>query len=353
VTEDQFNDRSSIGFRSTGGSVLVRVVFSLGLMLSLGLESVVDEAAWAASSSAPRLSITSPPDGTAIEESNLLIRGQVSGEGEIGVTVGLTVEPTPFQSYIAMVNGQEFAINVGEIPVGPTTFVLTATDERGQRASTRITVSRKESDGNVEFRSNSQSGLAPFTADLELKAYLGRSRSASSPETSGSPSHPTSPPKITTTLELDGSEVGPVAFPYELKISSPGIHIAAVRVNRVNTDDDRSYSAHYAFSVLDRAAMEKLLLEKWYAMRDALVAGDIERALTYIALEKREQRRAIFNELKGKLADAFRSIQSVHIISLSNGHAEAEAIRMEHGQLLSYPVVFGVDWPGIWRVVSF
>jgi hypothetical protein len=159
-----------------------------------------------------------------------------------------------------------------------------------------------------------------------------------------------SPPKITTTLELDGSEVGPVTFPYKLEIKTPGIHIATVTVK---TDDERSYTRHYAFSVLDRAGMEQLLLGKWNAMRDAVVAGDIDRALTYIALEKREQRRVIFKELKDKLADAFRSVQSVHIISLYNGHAEAEAIRMENGQLFSYPVVFGLDWPGIWRVVSF
>jgi hypothetical protein len=189
VREEQLKYRASNDFRSTGGVVLTRIAFSLSLMLLLGLESAVDKAAWAASNSAPRLSITSPPDGTAIEESNLLIRGKVSGEGEIGVTVGLTVEPIPFQSFIAMVNGREFAINVGEIPAGPTTFVLTATNERGRTASTRITVGRKAPEGDIEFRSNDQSGLAPFTTELELRAYLGQSRSTISPEASGSPSH--------------------------------------------------------------------------------------------------------------------------------------------------------------------
>lgn len=285
----------------------------------------------------PRISITSPADGAVIDEPNLLIRGTVSGEGEVGVLIRAKVSGegevrvTIFNSLMAMVNGQEFAINVGEIPAGPTAFVLTAMDERGRTASTQITVRHKAPEGDIELRSNTQSGPAPFTTDLKLNAYF---RS----------------PIARTTLDLDGSAIGAVTFPYKLEIKAPGIHIAAVTVN---TAEGKTYKARYAFSVLDRSAMEKLLLGKWNAMRDALIAGDIDRALTYIAGEKREDRRAMFNDLKEKLPETLRSVQAVNILSLDDGYAEAEAIRMENGEAFSYPVVFGLDWPGVWRVVSF
>jgi hypothetical protein len=72
--------------------------------------------------------------------------------------------------------------------------------------------------------------------------------------------------------------------------------------------------------------------------------------LTYFTSQDRNRYSAILSNISAQLPQAFSSIQDFEMISFEGEIAEAEAVRSENGSLYSYPVVFGLDLDGIWRL---
>ena len=95
------------------------------------------------------------------------------------------------------------------------------------------------------------------------------------------------------------------------------------------------------------------LKQQWDAMWSALLAGNLNGALTYFVRESQERYRAIFMDIQPLLPQAFASIEGFHLLSVANGDAEAEAVRTENGTTYSYPILYVQDNKGIWKLKGF
>jgi hypothetical protein len=106
-------------------------------------------------------------------------------------------------------------------------------------------------------------------------------------------------------------------------------------------------------NALDPAATGSLLRQKWDAMWSALLAGNMDSALTYFVSESQGRYRQIFTDLQPSLSSIFASIETFHLLSVTNDTAEAEAVRAEQGTTYSYPIMYMRDEQGIWKFRGF
>jgi hypothetical protein len=109
--------------------------------------------------------------------------------------------------------------------------------------------------------------------------------------------------------------------------------------------------------VIDEAALDALLQAKWAGMKAALMAGDIQKAVTYFISERQNAYSQVFNDLSDKIGD---------IIS-ATGELEAfEASDKQARYIISYPIVvngtpttagsyviFIKDSDGLWKIRFF
>lgn len=104
----------------------------------------------------------------------------------------------------------------------------------------------------------------------------------------------------------------------------------------------------------DMAQIERAIQDIWSNVRSAAQSGDIDRLLTYFAKDQQEKYRYVFADLgPDKLAQSIGSIEMVHLMSVSDYWAEAEAIRTEHGEKFSYPMSFIKERGETWKVQGF
>ena len=114
-----------------------------------------------------------------------------------------------------------------------------------------------------------------------------------------------------------------------------------------------NYKTELSINVIDAASFSSLLTNKWNNLVYALAQGDINRYLTYFTFNDKDRYSIILSNVSSQLPQIFSSIQGFQVYSLSNDTAEAAALRIENGILFSYPVVFGLDIDGIWKLKGF
>jgi hypothetical protein len=102
-----------------------------------------------------------------------------------------------------------------------------------------------------------------------------------------------------------------------------------------------------------REEVENKLQEIWMSMTSALLAGNIEQALSFFVASKRDEYRKVFEEMGGqKIQSVFSNAGELKLYSLYDNHAQCGAIRMEKGGRYSYPVRF-MKISGQWKIYRF
>lgn len=275
---------------------------------------------------APSVVITYPLDGASVNRPDTAVTGKIlNSTGEVAVKVN---------DQLAMVNGQDFAINGVNLADGPNVITAALTDASGFSTTTSITVNRYTYDGYVKLSTSLEAGLAPMEPQLTLGTSL--------------------PAAISQTdLVVEGPSAGSfytIQFPILLTIPSPGLHLATVTVR---TTDGYTYEDKIALNVLDETATEGLLRAKWDAMWAALLGGNIDGAMTFFASSSQARYRSIFTDLQAQLPTVFSGIEGFHLLWVRGNAAEAEAIRTEAGEGYSYPVTLDRSETGFWKFKGF
>jgi hypothetical protein len=102
--------------------------------------------------------------------------------------------------------------------------------------------------------------------------------------------------------------------------------------------------------VLSRDELDALLKSKWEGMKAALVSGNIKEALTYFTGPVPERYRQTFTRLQANLHGLISSIESFHLLDVTDELADAEVFRTRNGVTYSFPVTFVKDRNGLWKI---
>lgn len=283
------------------------------------------------------VTIDAPLANATINQSTMLVKGTVmtSGSSPVGVVVN---------QQAAKVFGSTYAVD--QIPVregtgtlGPTTVVVAATNACGQRASSTMQVHTTDVLTNqVQLRVSPDRNVAPSQVTLRISIDIDQPVA-----------------NIQWDFQGDGIIDGQGLDLHEQSVTftQPGLYLPKVSVT--DTMGNR-FDATAVVQVLDPGAFEAMLNHEWSGMMEALAQGEIEQALLFIALSKREVMRHDWTVLKDHL-DELAAIFSVPL-HLTDGQGTRVVVQASTPLTMGsvqFPleVEFILDTDGQWRIRSF
>ena len=113
----------------------------------------------------------------------------------------------------------------------------------------------------------------------------------------------------------------------------------------------KEYGAKESCPDETQAEIQQAIKSTWSKMSKAMVAGDLERALTYFSVFTRESnRRKLSSFSLEDLKSIFGNYETIAIYTIDKGAAECGLIRKEKTGNYSYPVHFVKDLDCVWRI---
>jgi len=269
--------------------------------------------------------ITEPAAGGVVPGPRVLVRGEVRGAGEVGVTVNGVRAPVEDDRFAAFV------------PLEPGEARLTAvvTDLTGRVASDSLGLTvGSEEEPAVELGVYPRHGLAPLTVTFAVWEALAK-------------------PVGAVELDVDGDGVpdftapGPGEFSYTYE--REGLYLPAVVVTDADGGRHIDRALVHVHPVLPVEA-------RWQAMRALLGQGDIEGALRYFAEGAREGYRDLFTALlsAGALAELANELADFRFIRMLPEGVEGDLRVIRDGVEYSFFVLFVPDpADGLWKIQGF
>ena len=283
------------------------------------------------------VTIDAPLANATINQPTMVVKGMVMSSAL--KPAGVVVNQHP-----AKVTGSAYAVDrvlvrEGTRTLGPTTVIVEASNACGQRASSTIQVHTTEVLVNqVQLRASPDRNVAPSQVTLRASSDL---------------EHPVT--QIQWDHQGNGTidVQGPDLLEQTVIFTQPGLYLPKVIV----TDSvGGTFQATAVVLVEDPLVLEARLNAEWSGMMGALAQGDIEQALSFIVLRKREVMRHDWTVLKEHL-DELAAIFSVPL-HLADGQGTRVVVKgltpLTMGSV-QFPleVEFILDTDGQWRVRKF
>jgi hypothetical protein len=268
--------------------------------------------------------ITSPvPDSTVVGVP-VLVRGEVRTPP--GSDLGVTVNGQP-----GFLTGDAFAAVIA-LGGGSQTITAKLNDPSGTIAQDAIAVQVAEVSpaSALFFTASPTFGVAPLDVDLQATFLGAASGYQWDVDNNG-------------TTDFSGAGLTTVTAHY----ATPGLYFPTVTVIG---KQGAPTTVRLAVLVRSEADLIVLLEGKWKALKDALRAGDISRALGFVARSRRTQYQEVFQNLTVPLAGIDQVMTDIRFVKTAGPTAEFEMLRAEDGLVLSYLVRFIIDEDGLWRL---
>ena len=140
---------------------------------------------------------------------------------------------------------------------------------------------------------------------------------------------------------------------YWVLMTEQGIYYFTAEV----TDDQSNTFTDTAVLVLDEAGLDALLKAKWDGMKAALIAGDVEGAISFHHGVLTDQYESIYNLLGSDLPTLVQQMQDIGPVYTKGDRAKYR-IKQDHtvdGQTvtITYYIYFSKDGNGLWKIEKY
>lgn len=212
-------------------------------------------------------------------------------------------------------------------------FELSVTDDRGAVSSDRVVIGRMK---EVTLVSTVSSGIAPLQVYFVIKTDI------SSRATNYG-------------MDYDGDgvfdKVSTNADGFEYVYTDTGSYHPYVSVL---DEQGQSFGDRIQIDVVSKDNEIAAISAQWQAMSQALINGDIEAAMVYIADYKREDYRQLFTSMgTDKLSVLFGNSAEIYLQTLTDNIALCRVVRVEAGGRFMYPMRFLKGNDGVWKLLRF
>lgn len=106
-------------------------------------------------------------------------------------------------------------------------------------------------------------------------------------------------------------------------------------------------------NVLDKNEMDSVFKAMWSGMKAALIANDIQTAVSYFVAQSQTQYSVIFTALGSNAITMAQGMQNISMIYLKEGVAKYRIRRTESAGEITYYIYFGQDENGQWKILQF
>ena len=185
----------------------------------------------------------------------------------------------------------------------------------------------------ISLTANPESGLSPLEAVLKIDGTFGIQASSISYRGPGG-------------VEWLSSSVDE----YRVRLTAEGIHTFTANVIG---PDGNIYQDTIAIVVLNRTELDALLKSKWEGMKNALIAGDIEGAISFFEQGSQDTYRKQFTALRPILNSIANDMGQINLVRIEDNSAEYEIITTRNGVTYSLHLLFVKDKDGLWRIKVF
>jgi hypothetical protein len=277
--------------------------------------------------------ITEPLPGAVIATDFAWVRGTVTG-GDVTIAVPLT---TPIFGLTSVPGLVENGVFVARVPVDPTitqlTVVATAVAGGTAQDSVNVAVSPAPND-ELRLQAWPAGGLAPLTVGIQVLNPIESSSVVLDANGDGAP-------------DFSGTTLGIQSYTF----TQPGLYTPKVSIIDIN---GQSYQAQGIVQVYDRTALDARLQAVWTGFKDALRAGNVPTAMTFIHSDRRQAWQDYFSQFTAQeLAAIDQVFTSIELAEVGFGGAQYEMQRDVGGLFYSYAVWFAFDRDGQWRLQKF
>jgi len=283
------------------------------------------------------VTIDAPLADATINQPTMLVKGTVmsGGSSPVGVIVNQQAAKVFGSAYAV----DQVPVRVGTGTFGPTTVVVEATNACGQRASSTMQVHTTELVTNqIQLRVSPDRNVAPSQVTLRVSIDIDQPVNNIQWDFQGD-----------GTIDAQGADL----LEQIVTFTQSGLYLPKVIV----TDGlGNMLETTAVVQVEDAAALGTRLNAEWSGMMEALAQGDIEKALSFIVLSKREVMRHDWTVLKDHLGE-LAAIFAVPL-NLTDGQGTrvvAQAALPLPLGTVQFPleVEFILDTDGQWRVRNF
>ena len=272
--------------------------------------------------------ITEPAAGDIVPGPWVLVRGEVRGLDEVGVTVNgvrASVEDGRFAAFVPLEPGEA-------------RLTVVATDLTGRVAADTVDLTveavAEEEEPAVELEVYPRHGLAPLTVTFTVREALAE-------------------PVGAVELDVDGDGVADLAAPepgeFTYTYEREGLYLPTVTLT------DATGGRHTARSLVHVHPIPPVEA-RWQAMRALLGQGDIEGALGYFTEGVREGYRDLFTALlpAGALDELANDLADFRFIRMLPEGVEGDLRVIRDGVEYSFFVLLVPDpVDGLWKIQGF
>ena len=248
---------------------------------------------------------------------------------ETGVTVnGVT----------ALVSDNKFTADHVPLEEDDNEITVSVVDADGFTLSETISVSVYLEENYISLKADEYSGVSPFKTILTVDGSFSINED----------------PNITYSGPgyVDISKV-PGEYGYNLEITEPGLYSITAEAQY----EGNTYSDSIDILVMDAKSLNGLLKAKWSGMRTALVDGDVEDAIKYFTIEKKDSYEEVFQLYANQIGNVIANAEEIESVKLTSRKAKylLDFTVNENGELKTYStyVIFYLDSDGIWRIHFF